>query len=254
MRLLEILPEEFSPTDELVLGGEGLQGEALREWRGRHPDVTVVNEYGPTEATVGCVEYRLEPGTPVPEGPVPIGRPIHDTQVYVLDVHLDPVLEPSQEGELYLAGAGLARGYLYRSALTAERFLPCPFGPPGQRMYRTGDLVRRNADGELIYLGRIDEQVKIRGYRVELGEVAAVLANSADVARCVVVGRADSAGQQQLVGYVVAASGRTVRSEWERNRMATVLPDFMIPSAIVVIAELPLTASGKVDRTALPVP
>jgi acyl-coenzyme A synthetase/AMP-(fatty) acid ligase len=121
-------------------------------------------------------------------------------------------------------------------------------------MYRTGDLVRRNADGELIYLGRIDEQVKIRGYRVELGEVAAVLANSADVARCVVVGRADSAGQQQLVGYVVAASGRTVRSEWERNRMATVLPDFMIPSAIVVIAELPLTASGKVDRTALPVP
>ncbi|KAA2254645.1 amino acid adenylation domain-containing protein [Solihabitans fulvus] len=253
--LLEILPAEFSPTSELLLGGEGLQGEALAQWRRRHPGVTVVNEYGPTEATVGCVEYRIEPGVPVPSGPVPIGRPIHDTEVYVLDDRLRPVPGPEEAGELYLAGAGLARGYLRRPGLTADRFLPCPFGRPGERMYRTGDLVRWSSDGQLVYLGRIDEQVKIRGYRVELGEVAAVLADSQDVAQAVVVARTDaSGGGSRLVGYVVAARGRTVSPEAERARAAGVLPDFMVPSAIVVLAEMPLAASGKVDRQALPAP
>ncbi|MFF7192063.1 amino acid adenylation domain-containing protein, partial [Streptomyces sp. NPDC008222] len=172
--LLDALPGVFSPSGDLVVGGEQLTGEQLEQWRRSHPAATVVNEYGPTEATVGCVAHQLFSGQPAPAGPVPVGRPAWNTQVYVLDAGLCPV-PVGVAGELYVAGAGLARGYLNRPGLTAERFVADPFGVPGSRMYRTGDLVRWGAVGELEYLGRVDDQVKVRGFRIELGEIESVL-------------------------------------------------------------------------------
>ncbi|MER0246958.1 amino acid adenylation domain-containing protein, partial [Streptomyces sp. HSW2009] len=172
--LLEALPGEVSPSQMLVVGGEALVGEALSSWRAAHPDVVVVNAYGPTEATVNCTDYWIEPGVELPEGPVPIGRPFWNTRMYVLDEYLRPV-PPGVVGEMYVAGVVLARGYLGRFDLTAERFVADPFGPAGGRMYRTGDVGRWNADGQLVFVGRVDDQVKIRGFRIELGEVEATL-------------------------------------------------------------------------------
>ncbi|MFC0005865.1 AMP-binding protein, partial [Micromonospora siamensis] len=160
------------PVGDVVVGGEALSGPALAGLRQRHPAAVIVNEYGPTETTVGCVTHRIEPGDELPAGPVPIGRPTANTRVFVLDERLELVC-PGVTGELYVAGAGLARGYLGQPGLTAGRFVACPFGGPGERMYRTGDLVRWNGRGELEFLGRVDDQVKVRGFRVELGEVEA---------------------------------------------------------------------------------
>jgi acyl-coenzyme A synthetase/AMP-(fatty) acid ligase len=252
LALLTALPEEFSPTGELVVGGEQLVGEVLADWRRAHPGATVVNEYGPTETTVGCVQYRVEPGRPVAPGPVPIGRPLPNTRLYVLDAGLRPV-PIGVPGELYVAGAGLARGYLDRPGLTAARFVACPFGAPGERMYRTGDLVRTAADGELTYLGRADEQVKIRGYRIEPGEVEAVLAADPGIARAAVVARQDPPDLTRLVAYVVAEPGGPAPDATRlRERLARALPEYMVPSAFVVLDELPLAPSGKLDRRALP--
>ncbi|MBQ0896940.1 amino acid adenylation domain-containing protein, partial [Micromonospora sp. U56] len=166
---LPLLDAALSPTTDLVIGGEALTGEQLVGWRAAHPDVAVVNEYGPTEATVGCVAARVAPGRPLRAGPVPIGRPTAGARVYLLDAALQPV-PPGVVGELYVAGDQVARGYLRRPGSTAERFLPCPYGPPGRRMYRTGDLARWRTDGTLDYLGRRDDQVKVGGRRSELGE------------------------------------------------------------------------------------
>ncbi|MEU3622976.1 hypothetical protein BS329_20465 [Amycolatopsis coloradensis] len=249
--LLSALPGELSPTGELLLGGEALTAEALAQWRSEHPGVTVFNVYGPTEATVNCAEYRIPPGTALPPGAVPIGRPQANARLYVLDAALSPV-PPGVSGELYIAGAGLARGYLNRPGLTAQRFVADPYGPAGSRMYRSGDLARWNAEGNLEFLGRADDQVKLRGFRIELGEVETVLAAHAGVERAVVVVREDQPGDKRLVAYVVSAGD--CDPEALREHAGAALPDYMVPGAVVVLGELPLTAHGKLDRKALPAP
>ncbi|MGW9197210.1 non-ribosomal peptide synthetase [Micromonospora chersina] len=245
---LPLLDGELSPTADLVIGGEALTGEQLVAWRAAHPDVAVVNEYGPTEATVGCVAARIAPGEPVPPGPVPIGTPTWNTRALLLDAALQPV-PPGVVGELYVTGAQLARGYHRRPGLTAERFLPCPYGPPGARMYATGDVARWRPDGSLDYLGRRDDQVKVRGMRIELGEVEAALLAHPDVRAAAAAVRTDG-GEPTLVGYLVGpAHEDSVRAELARE-----LPAHLVPAALVRLDALPLTPNGKLDRAALPAP
>jgi thioesterase domain-containing protein len=215
-----------------------------------------MNTYGPTEATVVATWFDAsEP--PVDETAareVPLGEAVANVGVYVLDRHLQPV-PLGCAGELYLGGLGLARGYLGRPALTAERFVPHPFGDrPGARLYRTGDLARRRADGTLEFLGRADQQVKLRGFRVEPGEVEAALGRLAGVAAGVVVVHPDAAGERRLVAYVVGRPGEPVDGGQVRRALATQLPEYMVPAVVVVLAALPLTPNGKVDRRALPPP
>ncbi|GLZ29182.1 hypothetical protein Lesp02_13720 [Lentzea sp. NBRC 105346] len=230
---LPLLTAYRSPTDLLILGGEQLRGEALTEWRAQHPGVTVINAYGPTEATVNVTQYTV-PDVVAP-GPVPIGTPFPNTAVYVLDEALN--LAPAGvTGELYLAGAALARGYLNQPGLTAQRFVACPFSE--SRMYRTGDLARWNHDGQLEFVGRADDQVKIRGFRVELGEIEAAIPGHAAV-----IVRDD-----RLIAYVVG------ETEGLRQRLADRLPSHMVPAAFVRLDALPLTRNGKLDRKALPDP
>jgi amino acid adenylation domain-containing protein len=204
--------------------------------------------YGPTETTVysiGGLRRRHERAS--------IGRPLTNEQAYVLDGALQPAAI-GVAGELYIAGVGLARGYLKRTALTAERFVANPYGEMGSRMYRTGDLAKWNAAGELDFLGRADDQVKLRGFRIELGEIETALRGQAEVAAAVVVAREDEPGQKQLVGYVVAAEGRRVDAAQLKAELRRSLPEYMVPAAIVVLEALPRTPSGKVDRKALPAP
>jgi amino acid adenylation domain-containing protein len=208
------------------------------------------NLYGPTETTIWSTGYLVRDGNQ----PILIGRPIANTQCYVLDENRRPV-PIGVVGELYIAGDGLARGYHARPELTAERFLPDPFSAqPGARMYRTGDLARYLADGNIECLGRTDHQVKIRGYRIELGEIEAALAQHPAVRQSVVMVREDSPGDKRLVAYLVVESAPADLSEQLRASLRALLPDYMVPSHFVVLATIPLTASGKVDRKALPAP
>ena len=234
----------------LVVGGESLPGLVVRKWRECDPNIRIFNEYGPTETTVGCCIHEVVDQLPS-EG-VPIGRPIANTQVYVLDEEMR-VVPVGVIGELHIGGAGLARGYLGRAELTAERFVPNPYGKrAGERMYRTGDLARWRGDGNLEYVGRKDQQVKIRGYRIELGEIEAVLGEHGGVREAVVEAREGEGGEKRLVGYVVEREGMKVESGELRRYLQGRLPEYMVPGVIVRLERMPLTANGKVDRRNLP--
>jgi amino acid adenylation domain-containing protein/non-ribosomal peptide synthase protein (TIGR01720 family) len=234
----------------LVVGGEALSGATVRAWQQQQGWTRIFNEYGPTEATVGCCVYEIERGW---EGDwAPIGRPMTNLRMYVLDEEMQPV-GVGMKGELYIGGAGLARGYLKRGGMTGEKFVPDPFSETGgERLYRTGDLGRWSADGKLEYLGRMDDQVKLRGYRVELGEIEAVLASQAAVAQAAVMLREDRPGDRRLVAYVVPRHETTAAEL--REELEKLLPDYMLPSAYVFLESIPLTSHGKVDRRALPEP
>jgi len=238
-------------TKTFVIGGENLPAECLSLWRDYAPGTRLINEYGPTETVVGCCVHEVRPFESR-NGPVPIGRPIANTELYVLDEKLQPV-PVGEMGELFIGGAGVARGYLNRPELTQERFLPDPFsGRVGACLYRTGDLARYRADGTLEFLGRDDNQVKVRGYRIELGEIEAALASHPLVQTCAVVAREDTTGNKQLVGYVVPRSGQRLSVEDAQAFLGRQLPEYMVPAHVVFLASLPLTLNGKVDRKALP--
>ncbi|MGW7730760.1 amino acid adenylation domain-containing protein [Streptomyces canus] len=249
--LLPALPHDLSPVEEFMLGGEALVGEALRAWRREHPAVRLVNHYGPTELTVGCTDHCIEPGEELPSGPVPVGRPMWNTRAYVLDARLN-LVPAGVEGELYVAGDHVARGYWRRPDLTSERFVADPFGPPGERVYRTGDLAVRRADGVLELRGRADGQLKIRGLRIEPGEVEGTLTGHPAVAQAAVVVREDTPGVRRLVGYVVGAAAGDL--DEIRAHAARSLPAHMVPEALVALDALPMTSNGKLDRAALPAP
>ena len=243
-------------TGALILGGEALTEQVLAPWRERAPELRIFNEYGPTEAVVGCALHEGSAVLPL-SGAVSIGRPAADTQLYVLDerLHLVP---PGVIGELHIGGTCVARGYNRSPALTAERFLPNPFAGQtpgarsGSRLYKTGDRARFHGDGSLELLGRIDDQIKIRGFRIELGEIAAVLAADPRVRSAVAVTRG-----QTLVAYVSSdvaeesPEGATLRAEL-RVRAKGMLPAHMLPSSIMILPAFPLTAHGKVDASRLP--
>lgn len=256
---LELLGMQLSPEQAVgkvkvfVIGGENLLAESLRLWRSLTPPPRLFNEYGPTETVVGCCVHEVQPTDPA-SGSVPIGRPIANTQLYILDTDLRPT-PPGVTGELYIGGAGVGRGYLNRPELTAERFPPDPFSNvPGARLFRTGDLAYYEPDGALHFLGRADNQVKIRGYRIELGEVEANLAAAPNVRACVVMAREDESGKAQLVAYVVPHDASVPDVDDLRGFLKQKLPDYMIPAQFVYMASLPLTPNGKFDRKALPPP
>ncbi|WP_350277771.1 amino acid adenylation domain-containing protein [Kribbella sp. HUAS MG21] len=251
LTLLTELSADWSPSLQLMTGGEPLVGEAAEAWRALHPNVALINEYGPTETTVAVTGLTYRPGEQLPAGPVTIGCPMPNVRVYVLDANLQPA-PVGVVGELYVAGPQVARGYHNRSDLTAAKFVACPWGPPGERMYRTGDLAAWNADGTLTCPTRVDDQVKIHGYRIELGEVEAAVRKHDAVAHVAVIAREDRPGDRKLVAYVVP-SGPLDLDE-VRAVVATQLPEYMVPAAFVVLGALPLTASGKLNRAALPAP
>ncbi len=232
----------------LLLGVEPLDEGGLYE---SLISCRVVNGYGPTEATVYATSYR--DALQSIRRNLPIGRPISNTQIYILDAELN-LVPVGAAGEIYIAGVGLARGYLNRPDLTAEKFLPNPFGEPGSRMYRTGDLGRYLPDGNIEFLGRIDHQVKIRGFRIELGEIETALHSHEAIREAVVTTREDSPGDKRLVAYVVPQTPNSLTIEALREHLQKSLPEHMVPSSWVFLESLPLNANGKIDRKALPAP
>ncbi|MGW7043589.1 amino acid adenylation domain-containing protein [Streptomyces avermitilis] len=250
--LAEEAPGCFAGLREVLTGGDVVPARSVARVREACPDVVVRHLYGPTETTLCATWHVLAPGDAA-ASVLPIGRPLSGRGVFVLDAFLQPV-PPGTVGELYVSGAGLAHGYWDRPALTAERFVACPFAA-GERMYRTGDLVRWTDAGELLFVGRADAQVKVRGFRVELGEVEAVLSAHPAVSQAVVVAREDGPGERRLVGYVVPEDPQaTMDPNQVRADIARRLPDYMVPTAVLALAALPLTRNGKVDRNALPAP
>jgi amino acid adenylation domain-containing protein len=257
---LRALGDQLAPaeaagrTRAFIIGGEQLTAEHVAFWREHAPETALINEYGPTETVVGCCVYRV-PRDYSNSGPIPIGRPIANMRLYIMDRRLEPV-PVGVTGELYIGGPGVARGYLRRPGLTAERFVPDPFGvEPTGRLYRTGDLARWRSDGNLEYLGRVDRQVKIRGYRIEPAEIEEAVLRHEAVWEAVVVAREDSPDDRRLVAYLTIVPGRTAPSDSELRRfLRNLVPEPMIPSAFVVLETLPLSPNGKVEPAALPAP
>jgi len=248
-------PEQLLPRRWLILGGEASRWDWVRELQGLAPQCTIYNHYGPTEATVGMLTYRAAPNQDDPSPAlVPLGQPLPNTRAYVLDRYRQPV-PVGIPGELYIGGDCVARGYWRLPELTTEQFIADWFKPePGARLYRTGDRVRLRPDGHLEFLGRLDHQVKVRGFRIELGEIEAALAKHPAVHEVVVVAWGEGSEDKRLVAYVVAKEELASPGEQLRNYLKAKLPEFMVPSAYVVLAELPRTAHGKLDRRALPAP
>ncbi|MFC4149517.1 non-ribosomal peptide synthetase/type I polyketide synthase [Micromonospora mangrovi] len=254
---LDLVSHQLSPAEMadrtrcFVIGGENLRADQVAAWRTHAPDTALVNEYGPTETVVGCAAYEIDPASPT-DGSVPIGRPIANTELYVLDAWRNPV-PVGVVGELYVGGAGVARGYLNQPTLTAERFVPHPFSAdPGARVYRTGDLVRRRPDGNLEYLGRTDNQIKLRGYRIECGEIEAAVRRCLPESDVTVQLRRDDPDDPRLVAYVAGGAGSDAATL--RTALAAELPAYLVPAAFVFLDALPLTGNGKVDTAALPAP
>jgi len=247
----QVLPRKY-----LITGGETLTPKLIEKIQSLSPGCAILNHYGPTETTVGSLTLLLKDydWKNASATSIPIGRPIANTQVYILDEHLEPV--PSGVvGELYISGAGVTAGYLNQPERTAERFLRNPFvSDANAKMYRTGDLARYLSDGNVEFLGRGDDQVKIRGFRIELGEIESVLTQRAGVKQAVVLAKEDALGEKRLVAYVVASREQDLTSENLRAYLKEQLPDYMVPSAIVLLPKLPLTSNGKIDRKALPEP
>lgn len=256
---LKLLSQMLSPqevadkTKAFIIGGENLLVQDIAFWREFAPETILINEYGPTETVVGCCIYQVPIGENLSTS-VPIGNPIANTQLYVLDQHCQPV-PIGVAGELHIAGLGLARGYLNQPELTAQKFIPNPFSQkPGERLYKTGDLVRYRPDGVLEFLGRIDDQVKIRGFRIELAEIQSVILEHSGVKEAVVIAREDVPGNKRLAAYIVwnpeSPSSISVLQSFLQEK----LPDYMVPSVCVPLKALPLTVNGKVDTKALPAP
>ncbi|MFJ4570444.1 amino acid adenylation domain-containing protein [Streptomyces sp. NPDC088846] len=237
----------------IVVAGEAFPGRSADHWLRLLGPGRLINEYGPTEASVGSTVFPVDVPRMSAAETVPIGRALPGTTLYVLDSALRPV-PLGVPGELYVGGTGVARGYAAQPGLTAERFVPDPYGPAGARLYRTGDLTRMTAGGVVEFLGRIDEQVKIRGYRVELGEIRTVLSEHAGVQESVVLAQPSAAGEARLVAYYVPVGGRAPGTEELAAHCAARLPAYMTPTAFLALDGLPLNRNGKVDRRALPAP
>ena len=255
---LELLGSQISREEAaglsraFVIGGENLTAPQIEFWQKNAPHTKLYNEYGPTETVVGCVVFEASQWQG--QGSVPIGKPIYNTPVYVLDSYLQPV-PASVPGELYISGPGVARGYLNRPDVTAASFIPDPFSTvPGTRMYKTGDIVKYLKNGNMEFIRRADEQVKIRGYRIEPGEIETVLLQNPGIEDAVVIVREDVAGDKRLVSYLVPAEGQDIDFSKIRQHLKSELPEYMIPVSSVVLEAIPLTANGKVDRRALPKP
>jgi amino acid adenylation domain-containing protein len=248
------LAPAFAHLRYLMIGGDKLDPRVLARLieSGQSP-TSVINGYGPTEATTFAATHAIRAVVDTALS-IPIGRPIANTQIYILDAHLQPV-PLGVTGEIHIGGAGLARGYLNRPDLTAERFIANPFDTsPDGRLYKTGDLGRWLPDGTIAYVGRNDFQVKIRGFRIELGEIEAKLAACAGVREAIVIAREDNPGDKRLVAYMLPEDGATPAVADLRAELAAVLPEYMIPSAFVTLEQFPLTPNGKLDRRALPAP
>ncbi len=253
-------PQEVMPASRLILGGESSRLDWIERLRALSPKCEIYNHYGPTEATVGVLTYHVGEQMPrTRSGTLPLGRPLPNSRIYLLDAHGQPV-PIGEQGELCIGGDGVARGYLNRPDLSAEKFVADPFSTdPGARLYRTGDLARCLADGDIEFCGRIDHQVKLHGYRVELGEIEGALREQGAVRDAVVLVREDASGDKQLVAYVAPerthqlpyVHEQTLTPATLREYLKGRLPQYMVPSAFVLMARLPLTANGKIDRQAL---
>ncbi|MFJ2766424.1 amino acid adenylation domain-containing protein [Streptomyces sp. NPDC087300] len=247
--VLEVMsPDDLPPGVTITIVGEASSPDVVRRWS---PVCRLINGYGPTEATIStAMSLPLSPADA--EAP-PIGKPLRNVRVRALDERLE-LVPVGAVGELYVAGAGVTQGYHGRDELTAERFVQDPYGPEGTRMYRTGDLVRWTPDGDLVFVGRNDDQVSLRGYRVELGEVEAAIRQVPGVARAAATVIEDATGDRRLIGYAVPEAGRRLDPAAVRSEVGDRLPGYLTPSQVVALDELPLTASGKLDRKALPEP